>query len=305
MQTVSDHHYEGVAGVHLVEGVEAVGEGLVVQDEQEHHRLLLVPRLAVDEGDRTVLHLGSPHGLRVDVVELLYFEGRLAGDAHAFALAEDEDGLRLLGVEFLGEGLAVLLVVADGLQDVVGDCLELGPQLVDHLHGGVVLLLGHLGRELDEVEHLVEEALGGGHAGLPPHFDVDREVDLPRERRALHVDDPDRVDVLHRLQIVHDPDQVLRLSRLTDHQHCLVLRDVVGVQLRGVHHVELQEALEGLEEGLADLTSVVAGPAGHHRQVLSKLYSFFDSFKFWFELKLTLLSDFIAVKALKGRWNFL
>ncbi len=227
--------------MNLIQSVHAVGESLVVQDEEEDYCLLFVSRLAVDESDGPVLHLRSPYRLGVDVVELFDLESRLASDAHALALAEHEDRLRLLGVELLGEFLAVLLVVADGLLDVGRHILQLLPKLLDHLQRSVVLLLCDFGCELDQVEHLMEEALCGGHADLASDFDVDGEVDLPGERRALHVDDADSVDVLHRLQLVDNPDQVLGFPRLTDHHHCLVLSDIVLVQLGRVDHVELLE----------------------------------------------------------------
>lgn len=104
--------------MHLIQSVHAIGKSLVVQDEEENYCLLFVSRFAVDESYGSVLHLGSPHRLRVNIVELFDLESGLASYAHALTLAEHEDRLRLFEVEFLGEFLAVFFVVEDGLLHV-------------------------------------------------------------------------------------------------------------------------------------------------------------------------------------------
>jgi hypothetical protein len=68
VEAVGNDHNIGVSRVHLVKGVEEVGEGLVVEDPQKHHRSFFMAVRAVDQGDRAVLHLSGSHGLSVDVV---------------------------------------------------------------------------------------------------------------------------------------------------------------------------------------------------------------------------------------------
>lgn len=67
------------------------------------------------------------------------------------------------------------------------------------------------------------------------------------------------------LAVANNTDQILGLSRLTDEYNCLVICDIVGIQLDWVKDLYLLEAVQLLEEVFAGHSCVEARSAGNHR----------------------------------------
>ena len=69
----------------------------------------------------------------------------------------------------------------------------------------------------------MEEALCRSHTGLSTYLNVDGKVDLPSQSRPFHIDDANRSHIFNSLAMLNNPDQILRLTGLTDKYHCLRL----------------------------------------------------------------------------------
>ena len=77
----------------------------------------------------------------------------------------------------------------------------------------------------------------------------------------------------------------------------------MGVEFGGVGDMEFFEALEHLEERLAGVGSVVAGPAGDHAQVGAEVHCLLDAAEIGAEGKAGLLSDLVVVEIFVGFWG--
>ena len=196
--------------MHLVQGIHEEGECLVFEDEEEDHRALFMALSTVNQGDRAMLHLCSAHSLSMNIVEFFYLESCLFGDGHALPLSEQE--YRCLVLQVLSQLSTFLPIAIDNWLHEGRNLLQLLPDLLDHIDGSTLFLLGYFCRKLNEVEHLMEEALGGSNTGLPSDADVDGEVNFPGHGRALNVNDADGVDFLLLSHLVNDHDQILGLS---------------------------------------------------------------------------------------------
>lgn len=58
----------------------------------------------------------------------------------------------------------------------------------------------------------MEEALSCSHTGLSTNFDIDREIDLSSQSRALHIDNTYRVGFLFVLQVIDYADQIFSFA---------------------------------------------------------------------------------------------
>jgi hypothetical protein len=121
---------------------------------------------------------------------------------------------------------AFFIVGIDDELHLFGSKGKTGSNLIDVIDGGTLLLFCNFGGETDEIEHLMEEALGGCHAHLSSHLYVDGIVHLASQRRPLHVDYPDCFYALPPLAVSHDADEIFGFAGLTDQHYCLVLCDI-------------------------------------------------------------------------------
>lgn len=128
-------------------------------------------------------------------------------------------------------------------------------------------MLSYFSCKLNQVEDLMEKALGGSYAGFPSDTDIDGKVYLPCYSRSFNIDDSDRIYFLFDLQVIHNSDKIFRFSRLAYHHDRLVLSDIVLVELGGINNMKLFEALEKFEEGLTCIACIIARAAGDHSQV--------------------------------------
>jgi hypothetical protein len=134
------------------------------------------------------------------------------------------------------------------------------------------LLLSYFGDESDDIENLIEEAFSGCHADLSANFDVNGLVYLSGQSWSLDVDDNDGLNAGSLLAVADDAYQIFGFSGLADEDDCLVFGYIWGLHLDWVDDVHFSEASQFFEVVLAGAGSVVARPAGEHRQEVAKLY---------------------------------
>mmetsp|Transcript_4076 Transcript_4076/g.7848 ORF Transcript_4076/g.7848 Transcript_4076/m.7848 type:complete len:245 (+) Transcript_4076:543-1277(+) len=208
--------------------------------------------------------------LRVDVGAFFELEGTLVGHRFAEAFAQNET---VFFVQQPFGNVFALVPHLDGHSERYGEAHQ---GIFQRLRAGrgaaprqFVLLLFEPQGDQRQRGHLRGERLGGGDGVFSSSVQIDAQLGHPGDLAAHGVDHAEtgHPAVLRRL---HDPGDVLGLSRLRDHQQAglsYVGGKVLGLGLGGVDGVHGVEGLDLLHDLFGVFGGVEAGAAGAEGEV--------------------------------------
>lgn len=148
----------------------------------------------------------------------------------------------------------------------------------------------------------MEETFGGSHWNLSSDLDVNGIVSFPGQSWALDVNDTHSLDIFLLFALLNYVDQVLSLTRLTNHNHGLIFSDIFRLQIYRIINIDLLETFKMLEIPHSWHCGIIAWSTGNHWQVVSKV-DLAQFFEIWAKLYFALHSDFILIKSLERLWR--
>ena len=88
----------------------------------------------------------------------------------------------------------------------------------------------------------MEETLRSCNTDLSTHIDINRKINFPCQSTPLYIEYPNCLYTIKSLTFLHNINKILRLPRLTDQYHSLILSYIRNLQLNWINYMHLLEA---------------------------------------------------------------
>lgn len=103
------------------------------------------------------------------------------------------------------------------------------------------------------------------------NLDADGMVSFYSQSRFLDIDDAHSFDIILLFTLLNNVDQILRLTRLTNHNDCFIFSDIFRLQIYWIININLLETFQMFKIPHSWHCCVVVLSACNHWQVIAKV----------------------------------
>ena len=96
---------------------------------------------------------------------------------------------------------------------------------------------------INEVQNLMEETFCAA-TDTSSNLNVDGMVSFYSQSRFLDIDDAHSFDIILLFTLLNNVDQILRLTRLTNHNDCFIFSDIFRLQIYWIININLLETFQ-------------------------------------------------------------